>query len=234
MARLPAIVCSDGQRRSSATHSACERPSFQRIAGRSGRPSSSSSVAPCIWPDSPIPRTRATSRGWRAARSSTAPTAASTQPSGSCSDHSGAGCDSASSRAAVATTAPASLTSTAFTPDVPMSIPRYTPSSLSPVAVRELKAALSATGRFELHLPLRQIVPHHDVDPDLLLFAQDRLATGEREQHAHGGARFVSGVLRDRGMHHALQQQPAGQRGDIVSDEHHLLVWPRIAERLLV
>ena len=49
-----------------------------------------------------------------------------------CSDHSGAGCESASSRAAVATTAPASFTSTAFTPDVPMSIPRYTSSSSLP------------------------------------------------------------------------------------------------------
>src|SRR3954451_21189990 len=170
-----------------------------------------------------MPRTRATSRGWRAARSSTAPTAASTQASGFCSDHSGAGCDSASSRAAVATIAPVSLTSTAFTPDVPMSIPRYTPSSLSPDAVRDLRVALSATDRFEFHLPLRQIVPHHDVDPDLLLFAQDRLATGEREQHAHGGARVLCGGRRDSGMHHALQQQPPRQRGEVVSDEHHLL-----------
>jgi len=88
-------------------------------------------------------------------------------------NHSGAGCDSASSREAVATIAPASFTSTAFTPDVPMSIPRCTPSSVSGcAAVSELRRlfrnrpllALTAAGRRHgrkgFALPAKQLWPH--------------------------------------------------------------------------
>ena len=91
--------------------------------------------------------------------------------------------------------------------------------------------AFPATGHFENRLPLGQIVPHHDVDPDLLLFAQDRLAAGERKQHAYGGARLMSKILQNRGIHNALQQQPARQRRDVVPDEHHLLVAAGVAQR---
>src|SRR6059058_3519625 len=167
-----------------------------------------------------MPRTCAVSRGHAAARSSTAWIAASTQASGSCSDQSGAGCDRASSREAVATIAPASFASTAFTPDVPMSIPRYT--NIPPFRLPRGRAncvAFPAKCRlFELGLPLRtalwwrvlrQIVPHHDVDPDILLFTQDRLTSGEREQHAYGGPRLMPGVLRDGRIDHTLQKQLA-------------------------
>src|SRR5438105_10384982 len=73
-----------------------------------------------------MPRTCAVSRGWAEARLSTAAIAASTQVSGSCSENSGAGCDRSRPCEATATIAPASFTSTAFTPDVPTSIPRNT------------------------------------------------------------------------------------------------------------
>ena len=129
------------------------------MAGRNGRPSASSNVAPCIWPASPTPRTPAVSRGCAVARSSTAPIAASAQASGSCSDQSGAGCDSVSSHEAVATIAPASFTSTAFTPDVPMSIPRYTHPSLSTPKRRANYVAFPAKGRIH-HSVCRP--PHRD------------------------------------------------------------------------
>jgi len=79
---------------------------------------------------------------------------------------------------------------------------------------------------------LRQIVPHHDVDPDLLLFTQDRFAAGEREQHAHGGARLMPRVLRNCRIHHALQEQLAGQDRHVVADENHLRPATGIDQRL--
>jgi hypothetical protein len=83
-------------------------------------------------------------------------------------------------------------------------IPRYTSSSSLPVRLA-IFVAFPISGRLANQFcQLRQIVPHHDVDPDLLLFTQDRLATGEREQHAHGGAGLMTRVLRDRRSHHAL------------------------------
>src|SRR3954454_8318723 len=130
-----------------------------------------------------MPRTAAVSRGWAAARLSTAAIVASTQASGSCSENSGAGCDRSRPCEATATIAPASFTSTAFTPDVPTSIPRNTNSPpLVPLrwAICVAFAALDTA--------LRQIVPHHDIDPDLFLFAQDRLASRQCQQHAHRGA----------------------------------------------
>ena len=47
----------------SRAHSAAERPSFQRMQGRSTSSSLPSSVAPCMWPERPMPRTAAISAG---------------------------------------------------------------------------------------------------------------------------------------------------------------------------
>ena len=41
--------------------SAADRPSFHRMQGRSTLSASSSSVAPCIWPERPMPLTAAIS-----------------------------------------------------------------------------------------------------------------------------------------------------------------------------
>ena len=57
IARLPVIARDAGTARSSAAHSATLRPSFHSIAGRSTASLASSSVAPCIWPESPTART---------------------------------------------------------------------------------------------------------------------------------------------------------------------------------
>ena len=57
IARLPVIRRESGARASRAAHSASARPSFHRMAGRSTPPRASRRVAPCIWPESPIPRT---------------------------------------------------------------------------------------------------------------------------------------------------------------------------------
>jgi hypothetical protein len=59
MAMLPVILRLLVSQRSSSAHCAEARPSFHRIAGRSTRCPASSKVAPCIWPDSPRPRTSA-------------------------------------------------------------------------------------------------------------------------------------------------------------------------------
>ena len=119
---LPVMARDKGSRRSSSRHSSAERPSFQRMAGRSGRSCASSSVAPCIWPERPTARTLA-----RAApeRPLTARTVACHQPSGSCSENPGAGRLTSSGAAAEAATVPCSVRSTALTLEVPMSMPRY-------------------------------------------------------------------------------------------------------------
>ena len=73
-------------RSSISAHSAAVRPSFQRIAGRITRSSSSSTTRPCICPESPI-------RPGRDARASAA-CAARHQSSGSCSAQPGRGVES--------------------------------------------------------------------------------------------------------------------------------------------
>src|SRR5664279_4570695 len=166
-----------------------------------------------------MPRTSAISRGCAAARLSTAAIAASTQASGSCSEKSGAGCDSERPHDAVATIAPTSFTSTAFTPDVPTSIPRYTPippcgcpccgqsalPSLHGIPCFLLLAGRCRRARAAAADALRQIVPHHDVDPDLVLFAEHRLGPHQRKQRAHASARLMPRILRDHSIHDTLQ-----------------------------
>src|SRR5262249_40537223 len=129
----------------------------------------------------------------------------------------------ASPRDAVATIAPASLTRTAFTADVPTSIPKYT--HLPPSRLRWRRTA-SSPFPSRISRSSRQIVPHHDVDPDLLLFAQDWLAAGKCEQYAHGRPRLMTRILRDGRIHHILQKQLAGHDGYVVADEYDLICPP--------
>ena len=62
---FPVISLPPGRARSSPSHSATERPSFHRMAGRRTRSNASNSVAPCICPERPMPRTAAQSRSAR-------------------------------------------------------------------------------------------------------------------------------------------------------------------------
>ena len=99
------------------------RASFHRIAGRSGRPSAARSNAACIWPDRPTARSAAKASGAAARTLATTASVARHQSSGSCSDQPGRGRDTARATAPSARTSPSS-TSTAFTAEVPTSIPR--------------------------------------------------------------------------------------------------------------
>ena len=123
IARLPVIAAERSSVASSSAHSACARPSFHRIAGRSTRSASSSSTAPCICPHNPMARTP--DRSCSARRSPSAASSAAHQASGSCSFHCARGEDRVSGAPACATMAPSPPTSTAFSDDVPRSMPRY-------------------------------------------------------------------------------------------------------------
>ena len=86
------------------------------------RSAASSSVAPCIWPESP---TAATPRvAPRAASSRTAASVARHQSSGSCSDQSGRGRDTSSGAVACVDQRAGASSRTAFTAEVPRSMPR--------------------------------------------------------------------------------------------------------------
>ena len=87
---LPVIFRKRGSASSSAA-SLAERPSFHRMQGRSGRPALSISVAPCMWPERPMPLTRFSGSGWSRQSASIALEVALTQLSGSCSDQPGCG-----------------------------------------------------------------------------------------------------------------------------------------------
>ena len=119
---LPVMAREEGSRRSSSRHSSAERPSFQRMAGRSGRSCASSSVAPCIWPERPTARTLA-----RAAPGSalTARTVACHQASGDCSENPGARPADLEWGRGRGRDGACSVRSTALTLEVPMSMPRY-------------------------------------------------------------------------------------------------------------
>ncbi len=122
IARLPAICCGARALISSA-HSATERPSFHKMAGRSTRSAASSSTAPASAltarcrdgaPDRPVAR-----------RSCSAASVARHQSAGFCSPHNGCGRETSSDAAACATTSPASPETTTLTPEVPRSMPRW-------------------------------------------------------------------------------------------------------------
>ena len=108
---------------SSRAASFSERTSFHRMHGRSTCPDTSSSVAPCIWPATPIPFNAANSGNCERS-SATAQSSAMIQSAGSCSDQPGLGFDTPYSRWADPTGVPLSSTSSARKPEVPRSIPR--------------------------------------------------------------------------------------------------------------
>ncbi len=105
--------------------SAWLRVSFQRMQGRSTRSFASMSVAPCMWPESPIPLTAASSAGCSALSAAIASSAARSQSPGACSDQ--PECGRCTVRLACPTpiTFCASSISIALMPDVPRSSPRY-------------------------------------------------------------------------------------------------------------
>eukprot|EP00042_Codosiga_hollandica_P002803 m.930314 g.930314 ORF g.930314 m.930314 type:complete len:357 (-) comp174465_c0_seq1:7-1077(-) len=124
IARLPAMSCRRGAAAVSSSHSAWLRPSFHRMAARSTASVLSSSTAPCIWPDRPMPRTAAKAIGWAARSLATAASVACHQSPGACSDHSGSGDDSVSALPAVPTIRPSPSSSSSLTSEVPRSMPR--------------------------------------------------------------------------------------------------------------
>ena len=98
---------------------------LESMQGPSGSSRSSSSVAPCICPERPMPRTAASACACLACNASTARSAAASQSRGFCSDQPGCGRDSSSGAELDPTTACASSISVALTADVPRSSPRY-------------------------------------------------------------------------------------------------------------
>ena len=145
IARLPVMRRASGTAASSAAHSAPERPSFQRMAGRSTPPRASRRVAPCIWPESPIARVPASAPPCSALSPSTARPVALHQSSGACSDQRGRGVETSSGADACPTMRSPPSSRTAFTPDVPRSMPRYTP--FPPVVSVPRAVERSAGGR---------------------------------------------------------------------------------------
>ncbi len=105
--------------------SAALRPSFHRMAGRTGRSAASSSRAPCICPDRPMPATRAKRSGEAAASRSRPATTAVHQASASSSDQEGRGWRGWSGSSVPARIACPSA-STTLTDEVPASMPRVT------------------------------------------------------------------------------------------------------------
>lgn len=116
---------SDGSVAIISPHSAADRTSFQRMAGRCTSPAASSSTAPCIWPDRPTALTFAHAAGCSARSRDAALTVAAHQACGSCSLQPGWGREMSSRTPADAAIAPRSSSSRSFTSDVPRSMPRY-------------------------------------------------------------------------------------------------------------
>ena len=133
IAMLPVRRRRSGTRFSISVHSANERTSFHRMAGRSGLPAASRKVAPCIWPERPTPASRAKASGALLRSAATPALTASTQSSAFCSLHSGCGRDSDSGTEASATVRCSASISSALTEEVPMSNPRKV--SLAPTAM---------------------------------------------------------------------------------------------------
>ena len=122
IATLPVMRRLCGSAASSSRHSSSLRPSFHRIAGRSG------SVGG-VEQGRAVHLARQADAAHRAAGPSassavTAMPVAVHQSDGSCSDQPGRGRETDSGACACPAIAPESSTSTAFTLDVPMSIPR--------------------------------------------------------------------------------------------------------------
>ncbi len=123
IAMLPATARARGKAASISAHSAWLRPSFHRIAGRRTASSASRQTAPCIWPESPMPRSPA--REWLAASASIVRSTAVHQAAGSCSDQPGWGRWTVSGSLACPISRWSRSKRTVFTDDVPISMPRY-------------------------------------------------------------------------------------------------------------
>ncbi len=121
---LPVVARKRGSASSSAA-SAKLRVSFHRMQGRSTRSPPSISVAPCMWPDRPMPRTAPRSTPGIARRAAMACSHAAIQCEGSCSDQPGCRRETVSGALPWPTTVWSPSTRIAFTPDVPRSSPRY-------------------------------------------------------------------------------------------------------------
>ena len=137
IARLPVMSRERGSSRSSSRHSSSERPSFHKMAGRSGLSALSSKVAPCICPLKPMALTAPRSFPGKA---HTASMVARHQESGSCSDHKGCGRSTVSGAEVCATIRSLPSIRTAFTLDVPTSIPRNMASAIPQLAFGRLRA----------------------------------------------------------------------------------------------
>ena len=68
----------------------------------------------------------------------------------------------------------------------------------------------------------RQVVPHHDFNPNLFLLGENGLAPRERQKHADRRTRLVTWVLHDDRIQGAPQKAAPGERRQIVSNEHHI------------
>ncbi len=89
---------------SSAAASTWLRVSFHRMQGRRTWSAASISVAPCMWPERPIPLTAESAGPWLAFSAPTASRVARIQSSGSCSDQPGCGRETAIAALATAMT----------------------------------------------------------------------------------------------------------------------------------
>ena len=124
MAWLPVMARDSGTSASSSTHSAKARVSFHKMAARSSCCCLSSSVAPCIWPDSAMPRKPENATGWALRMAAITSSVACHQSSGFCSDQPGCGLDTRRVTPLLARMVCASSARMALTSEVPISIPR--------------------------------------------------------------------------------------------------------------
>ena len=124
----------------SSTGASRSQPLFHRIAGRNTAPAASSSIAPCIWLDRPIPSTVDKAAAWSRASASTTSSMACHQASGSCSLCPDDGRCTDSETVALPTTCCPPSTSNALTAEVPKSSPRYTGQAASGWRSRWAKA----------------------------------------------------------------------------------------------
>ena len=172
IAALPVICRDRGSRASSSAHSAWLRPSFHRIAGRRTRSFASSSVAPCICPERPIPRTAANAAGASSRTRARASEVALHQLAGDCSDQSGCGRSTVSGALASPTMRCSPSTSRAFTLDVPTSMPRYM------LLLRPLPASPAAPQRLGMGMvvALDALIPPGGISPPCTLIMKLTIA----------------------------------------------------------
>src|SRR3990167_9410989 len=221
MARLPVMAARSGTSRVSCSHCAPLRPSFHRMAGRSTLSCSSSKVAPCIWPERPMPRSRARACGCSRCSWSITASSACHQAAGSCSDHMACGRCTVSGARAVAMTSCCSDSSRALSSEVPRSIPRYMvgvvgEEDLSGAGPPQAGSALPGT------CPEREVQPK--APPGRLCRTASAAPLGEGDAKRRGGAFYlrraaeaVERLLAELARRHALGfEEAAVEVGDVV------------------